>query len=214
MPDVHRTGRVGGHILDIDLLAVADGGTPVGRPLLQDRRHHPVPEGRHEAHVEEARHPPPRSFRCRDRLCSLAASLSAMSRGFILAAFASTMAALQARSPCAASRGGDTSTLERSSPAGSAPSRLQRLQRFDDAALHQRVHVHTAVPAWAVPAPRAVGRCAGLTQFRGSVKQAPVLVDGVAVGHAGHEVGHHGRALPSPTCRRAPGAGISSGSAM
>ena len=99
---------------------------------------------------------------------SFSASLSAMSRGFILAALASTRAALLARSPCAASRGGDTSTLAKSSPAGSAPS----LCRACRAAM-----MRACTSAWTFMGdPEALGSkvscCrAGLTQFRGSVKQ-------------------------------------------
>ena len=54
---------------------------------------------------------------------------------------------------------------------------------------------------------------AGRKQVRGSVKQPAVLADGVAVGHAGHEVGHHRRALRlapalrsgAPRTRQLPG---------
>ena len=69
-----------------------------------------------------------------------------MSRGFILAALASTSAALQARSPCAASRGGATSTFAKSSPCGKHALGLQRPQRGKDAAVHQGVDVHRG--AW------------------------------------------------------------------
>jgi hypothetical protein len=51
-----------------------------------------------------------------------ASSGSAMSRGFFFAALASTMAALVAMSPCAASRGGSAVTAEKSSPDGNSPA--------------------------------------------------------------------------------------------
>ena len=47
---------------------------------------------------------------------------SAMSRGFLPAGLASTMAALVAMSPSAASRGGSAVMAEKSSPAGSSPA--------------------------------------------------------------------------------------------
>src|SRR5262249_40689423 len=49
---------------------------------------------------------------------------SARSRGFLPASFASTMAALVAMSPCAASRGGSTTMRDWSIPAGSMPSAI------------------------------------------------------------------------------------------
>ena len=54
-------------------------------------------------------------------LPSSAASVSASSRGFTPAGLASTIAALVAKSPWLASRGGSTVTFRRSSPPGSAP---------------------------------------------------------------------------------------------
>jgi hypothetical protein len=53
---------------------------------------------------------------------SFALISSASARGLVAAGFASTIAALVARSPCAGSRGGSTVTFLRSRSAGSAPS--------------------------------------------------------------------------------------------
>ena len=119
--DVHRAGRVGRDVLDVDPLAAAEIGAAVVGALLQDGRDDAVPEARRKLRL---RKPGPGHLDPLDVGIGpeLLASLSAMSRGFILAALASTSAALQARSPCAASRGGATSTLAKSSPGGSAPS--------------------------------------------------------------------------------------------
>ena len=65
-----------------------------------------------------------------------------MSRGFAFAALASTSAALEARSPCAASRGGATSTLAKIEPLGKRAVGLQRLERRKDATVHEGVDVH------------------------------------------------------------------------
>jgi hypothetical protein len=53
---------------------------------------------------------------------SLPAMASASSRGFLPASLASTMAALVAMSPWAASRGGSTTTRDWSIPAGNSPA--------------------------------------------------------------------------------------------
>ena len=53
---------------------------------------------------------------------SRGSSASAMSRGFFFAALDSTMAALVAMSPCAASRGGSAVRPEKSSSAGNSPA--------------------------------------------------------------------------------------------
>jgi hypothetical protein len=53
---------------------------------------------------------------------NFSAILSASSRGFALASLASTIAALVAMSPWLASRGGSTTTREKSMPAGHWPS--------------------------------------------------------------------------------------------
>jgi len=53
---------------------------------------------------------------------SFSAILSARSRGFARASLASTIAALVAMSPCVASRGGSTTTREKSMPSGQLPS--------------------------------------------------------------------------------------------
>ncbi len=52
---------------------------------------------------------------------SSAASAVASERGLVPAGFASTIAALVARSPWLASRGGSTATVARSSPPGKVP---------------------------------------------------------------------------------------------
>jgi hypothetical protein len=78
-----------------------------------------------------------------------------MSRGSILAAFASTSAALQARSPCAIARRHDLDVGE-FEPLGKRAIGLQRLERGKDAAVHERVDVHRR-DLWA----QAVAACAG-----------------------------------------------------
>ena len=209
--DVHGTGRIGRHVLDVDPLALAEIGAAIGRALFQDRGNDALPEGRPEAHVEEAR---PRHLDPLDVgiALSFSASCSAMSRGFIFAALASTSAALQARSPCAASRGGATSTLAKSSPpaARRRPAAPAARRGCGRARARRRSSARTCRSELLRRAPE-------LTQFRGSVKQAPVLVDGKAVGHAGDEIGHHGGAAAlrrrrSAAARQA--SGISPGSAM
>ena len=63
---------------------------------------------------------------------SFSAILSARSRGFALASLASTIAALVAMSPWVASRGGSTTTREKSMPAGHWPSAASaRADRVD-----------------------------------------------------------------------------------
>ena len=55
MADVHRPRRVGGHVLDVDLLAAAEIGLPVGGALVENRAHDPLPELRLHADIEEPR---------------------------------------------------------------------------------------------------------------------------------------------------------------
>ena len=52
------------------------------------------------------------------------------------------MAALQARSPCEASRGGDHLDVGEVEPGRQRALALQSLQRGNDAAVHERVDVH------------------------------------------------------------------------
>jgi len=59
---------------------------------------------------------------------NLAATCSARSRGLALASLASTIAALVAMSPWLTSRGGSTTTRDRSMPAGQLPSVASALQ--------------------------------------------------------------------------------------
>ena len=58
----------------------------------------------------------------RQRFAAWAQIAAARARGFVPAPFASTIAALLARSPCVGSRGGSTATARRFSSAGSTPS--------------------------------------------------------------------------------------------
>jgi hypothetical protein len=55
MPNMHRTGRVGGDVFDVDLLAATDVGMPVIRASLQDCLRLRRPEGFGEPKVDEAR---------------------------------------------------------------------------------------------------------------------------------------------------------------
>ena len=67
-----------------------------------------------------------------------------MSRGFFRAALASTMAALVAMSPCAASRGGSAVMAEKSSSGRQFAGRLHGPQRGLDLADEMAVGVHGA----------------------------------------------------------------------
>jgi hypothetical protein len=70
--------------------------------------------------------PGPATSNCAKRSSplSFATICSANSRGFMRASFASTMAALVAKSPWAASRGGSTAIRDCSMPAGRTPSAM------------------------------------------------------------------------------------------
>src|SRR6266702_2448294 len=111
---------------------------------------------------------------------SLSAIFSARSRGFALASLASTIAALVAMSPWVASRGGSTTTREKSMPAGQLPS------------------VASAAQIACTRASTSANRCGEddfsammgrrLTQIRGRVKKPLVLDQGKPVGHPGDEI--------------------------
>ena len=80
---------------------------------------------------------------------------------------------------------------------------LQRLQCGHDPALHEGMGVHgqiQSIRGCFVPAFGSPGR---LSQFRRSVKQPAMFLDGVAIGHAGNEVGHDRGAAAA--ARRLPG---------
>src|SRR5262249_45378108 len=123
---------------------------------------------------------------------------SAMSRGFLPAALASTMAALVAMSPCAASRGGSAVMAEKSSADGSSPAACMAFSAPSTSPVKGR---------WGF-----MGR--GLLPIRRAlslieVEQPAMLVEGVAVGHAGDVIGDQagpGRPLgclrPLPPRRR------------
>ncbi len=123
--DMHRPGRVGRDIFDID-----PGALPCRRIAV-------TRAGRE--HVAQPRMPEPcqnpsarRQFRkpgpaietsvTASWLLSASASSSATARGAIPAGFDSTSAALVETSPCAGSRGGSTVTRLKSSPDGSLPA--------------------------------------------------------------------------------------------
>jgi hypothetical protein len=55
MADMHRAGRIGGDVLDIDPLAGAERGSAVGLPLRQHLAETALPESRREPQVDEAR---------------------------------------------------------------------------------------------------------------------------------------------------------------
>src|SRR6185312_4385128 len=100
--------------------------------------------------------------------------------------FASTIAALEARSPWLASRGGSTMTRSRS--ASVSPSKEAALT----AAFTRPVKSLKIFMKENRLTPSAVRHPAGarqLNQFRRLVKQAEVLRQRIAVGHAGDEIG-------------------------
>src|SRR3954467_15246406 len=110
---------------------------------------------------------------------SFSAIFSASSRGLALASRASTIAALVAMSPCAASRGGSTTTREKSVPAGQSPSLASA--------------AHTACTRANTAAKRCFGEGLSdmgrrLTQIRGRVKKPLVLDQRKAVGHPRDEI--------------------------
>src|SRR3954471_23014340 len=124
------------------------------------------------------------TFSTRGSARSLAAIASANSRGLRPASLASTIAALVAMSPCAASRGGSTTTRAWSIPAGSTPSAI-------NASLAARTLSSTTAKMFlgcSVMTTMLLGK-RRLTQFRGRVKKPGVLDQGVAVRHAGDEIG-------------------------
>ena len=55
MADMHRTGRVGGHVFDIDLCTVADGAVPILPSSMQNGAQRLDPGGRLERQIDEAR---------------------------------------------------------------------------------------------------------------------------------------------------------------
>src|SRR5579863_3147617 len=95
------------------------------------------------------------------------------------------MAALVERSPCAASRGGSTTNLSRSivsgrPPAATAPLSSVAMRRWKSTKIFMK--------------PLALSRKrAALSQLRRLVKNATMLGDGVAIGHAGDIVGDGAR---------------------
>ena len=124
MADVHRPGRIGRDVLDVDRLAVAEVAAAIGGAGRQDvarsrparasgssvMLRKPGPATSTCAKPARPRAWPRASRRCRAASCA--------------AGLASTMAALQARSPWVGIRVGSTSTPARSRSAGSAPSAL------------------------------------------------------------------------------------------
>src|SRR4051812_3589973 len=115
---------------------------------------------------------------------SFSAILSARSRGFVLASLASTMAALVAMSPCVASRGGSTTTREKSMPAGQLPSAASAAQiRCTRASTSAKRCDEVGFSAICFG---YLGR--RLTQIRGRVKKPLVLGKRKAVGHPGDEI--------------------------
>jgi hypothetical protein len=147
MADMHRPGRVGGDVFDVDLLAVADGGTAIVGPLLQDRHHHALPEGRHEAHVEEARagYLDLLDVGIRFQLGGqLVGDVARLHLGRLGQHHGSVAREVAVR--CLARRRHlDIGQVE---PSRQRPLARQCAQRFDDAALHQRVYVHHDHPAF------------------------------------------------------------------
>ena len=110
MAHVHRPGRVGRDIFDVDPLVLADLGQAVFLALTMIVRS----SSRH-ASGSSRRLMKPGPAISTDVTGGIASSLgaiaSASARGFVPAAFARTIAALVARSPCDGSRGGSTATL-------------------------------------------------------------------------------------------------------
>src|SRR4051812_30467048 len=111
---------------------------------------------------------------------SFSAILSARSRGFAFASLARTIAALVAISPCVASRGGSTTTREKSTPARQLPSVASVAQI---ACTRART---SAKRCGEVGLSAMMGR--RLTQIRGRVKKPLMLNQGKAVGHPGNEI--------------------------
>ena len=128
MAHVHRPGRVGRDIFDVDPFVVADVRQAVALALAEDRRQLVAPAVLAEPDVDEPR--PGDLDRVTPGSASSFGTISAASaRGLVPAPFASTIAALVARSPCEGSRGGSTATDLRLASAGRAPS-LTRSSRM------------------------------------------------------------------------------------
>src|SRR5262249_2602272 len=116
---------------------------------------------------------------------SRAAIASARSRGLALASLASTIAAFVAISPWLASRGGSTTTREKSMPAGQLPSVASAAQTVCTRA-------STSAKRWSDAVLSAMGR--RLSQFRGQVKKPLMLCQRETVGHPGDEIADPPRA--------------------
>jgi hypothetical protein len=106
--------------------AALGGRAPVILARLHYRGEFRPPGIVDQAHVDEAG---PGNLHRRDlgQLLQLGREQTGeCARGFVPAGFASTMAALVARSPCVGSRGGSTVTAAWSSPRGSCPEAASR----------------------------------------------------------------------------------------
>src|ERR1700756_2539469 len=119
---------------------------------------------------------------------------SARSRGLAFASLARTIAALVAISPWLASRGGSTTTRDKSIPAGQLPSAASLAQIACTRA-------STSAKRWRELDFSAMRR--RLTQFRGRVKKPLVLGQCEAVGHAGDEIADPPRPRRFALVRRA-----------
>src|SRR5579884_2361672 len=119
---------------------------------------------------------------------------SASAIGFCLAAPASTIAALVARSPCAGSRGGSTDTREKSRPAGRAP----RVARSSSAPRTRRRKSPKILVMRAAYARQLCRRI--------DVEKPPMFAQRILVGHAREVVrdGAGGRRLARPGGQAAP----------
>src|SRR6476659_9883767 len=118
---------------------------------------------------------------------NFSAILSARSRGLVLASLASTIAALVAMSPWVASRGGSTTTREKSMPAGHWPSAARSAQIASTRAST------SANRCWKAELSDMARR---LTQIRGRVKKPLVLDQGETVGHSGDEIADPAGSFP------------------
>src|SRR5260221_7837000 len=117
---------------------------------------------------------------------SFAAIFSARSRGLAFASLASTIAALVAMSPWVASRGGSTTTRDKSMPDGQTPSAASAAQTACTRA-------STSAKRCTEEDLSAMGR--RLTQIRGRVKKPLMFGQREAVGHSGDEVADPPRTL-------------------
>ena len=135
-------GRIGRDIFDIDLRAA-----PVrcrGRSRRRRQRRRAARRARRAGLSVRLMKPGPGDLGRGDQRRRRAAarrSASASSRGFLPACLASTIAALVARSPCAASRGGSTTTRAGRAPAG-MPVGDQRVDGGRTRVEHSREDVH------------------------------------------------------------------------